>query len=282
MSNEQLQYCENHFSEDSEIVEQMNTFEYSGMSKEQKIIFWQIIVKDHLLKTYKYIVPGTEPKVVTVESIREEQERRKKQQEDYERNLVLAVQQLESINIRRIYMMSSHTNTTSCSVLNWLPLVKLRCKFPVVSGNLVEVKYEILFANYKAVEFSESTVGLYTSGMADCIGVMFFIGQQYSGRGFWGGSLAHLPGGSTKGINWNNMVFGLSATQLRGYIQSDPLYAQALICVRPDRLAGSSDVYNLIKNSIMTLGFGPPQIMVYIGDIPGFAIHKNGCFGVLE
>jgi hypothetical protein len=282
LSQEQVEYCEKRFGDDSEVLQQMEFFEYSQMILGQRIVFWQVMVKDYLLKTHKFIVPGTEPKVVTKESILEEEERRKKNDEEYERNLALAIYELKSFNIRRIYMAETYSTNRTCSVLDALPPVKNRCKFPTIAGRFVEVKYEAEFANYKAVEFSDTTVGLYTSGMGDCIGVMFLIGKIGKGTPFTHGSLAHLPGGNSHSLNWKQMVFNLTPTELRDALQVEVLYAQALICVTPARLSGSRTVYNLIKNEILPLGFNFPQIMVYIGDIPGFKIHKNGCFGVIN
>jgi hypothetical protein len=282
MSDEQILYCESRFGSDGEITRQMEFFGYSAMDSGGKKIFWQIVAKNHLLETYQYVVPGTEQVPVTEESLLEEEERRQKRAEEYERNLALSIQELKDYNIKRIYMMESYSEHRTCSVLDALPFVKKRCIFPEISGHMVEVRYESTFANYKAVHFTSSTVGLYTSAMGDCIGVMFFIGKIGRGNPFTHGSMAHLPGGNSSGLNWREMVFNLTPTQLREALQVEVLYAQALICLTPARLAGSATVMNLIKNEILPLGFNFPQIMIYIGDIPGFAINKSGCFGIME
>jgi hypothetical protein len=282
MTEEQILYCENRFKYDKHIIEEMKNYNYSILDKGWKTIFWQTIVNKYLLETYNYKVPVAKPKPVTIQSLLEKKEYSKKVKEENEKNLTLSIQQLKDYNIKRIYKIESSSGNRICSVLDALPVVKRRCKYSGSLGGMVKVTYYPAFANFEAIQFTSSTVGLYTTFMTDCIGVMFLFGKIGRGTDFTHGSLVHLPGGDSAGLNWKKMVFNLSPTQLRSYIQIEVLYAQALICVTPDRLAGSETVYNLIKNEIIPLGFNFPQIMVYIGDVPGFAIHKSGCFGIVE
>ena len=130
------------------------------------------------------------------------------------------MQKLINKNIRRVYLFNPELEETSiCNILYPLPFHKKECVFPLCGGKIEFVKYEKKFANYKAVEFTETTVGISTSGMGDCIGVMFFIGKLRNSTCYWGGSLAHLPGGSTKGLNWKEMTFNIAPNDLRDYLQ---------------------------------------------------------------
>lgn len=283
MNEEQIQYCEKRFGGDKFIVSFMEMIEYAKVkNKETKVIFWQTMCKEHLFNTYRYVVPGTAIEVETAESARLKEQEWKKKSDEADMRYERSIAELRAYNIKRIFISDIRVNTT-CSVLDSLPAQNRRCKFPTITGSMVEVRYEATHPNFRAVPFIGPTVGLWTSGMGDCIGVMFLLGKSMRpGSSFTFGSLAHLPGGNPSGLDWGKMIFNFSPIQLREALRRNVLFAMALICVTPARLAGSATVFDLIRHVIIPLGFGFPQIVVYVGDIPAFAIHKSGCFGVID
>lgn len=278
MTEERIQEYEKQFGKDSYVLEMMDLVGYDKMPYSQRALLWQALA-EHLKTKYNHVVPGTEKQEESEEEcqLRLEKEARRSAEELRE-----SVQELKKIGVQRIHLADVDEGTClTCSVLNPLPAMMRQCKLPS-SGKLEVVDYDMEVAKYKAVQFSNHTVGLSTSAMGDCIGVMFLVGHPGRGNfknGYWGGSLAHLPGGEDKNLPWKKMVFDLDAMTLRRYLQDDPLYAQALICLTPDRLRNSPTVRNIIRDKILPLGFSVAQIMVYVGPIPGFGLLRTGAFG---